>query len=114
MRAASVLGVEAGALWKTIIPIQIFGIVLCFVHAVLAGIQEKKRGAGLHGKLALEDVAEETDDEIKVNEENELAMPNLFVFNILLTVAVIALLVWDQLPNYVPFIKLVKEYSDLF
>lgn len=118
MRAASVLGVEAGVLWKTIIPIQIFGIVLCLVHAVLAGIQEKKRGAGLHGKLALEDVAEEADDEITVNGENELARPKLFVFNILLTVAVIALLVWDQLPNYVPFMigvaaALIVNYTPL-
>ena len=103
MRVASVLGVEAGALWKTIIPIQIFGIVLCLVHAVLAGIQEKKRGAGLHGKLAQEAVANYTDNEIKVKEENELARPKLFVFNILLTIAVIALLVWDQFPSYVPF-----------
>lgn len=60
MRVASVLGVEAGALLKTIIPIQIFGIVLCLVHAVLAGIQEKKRGAGLHGKLAQEAVSKYT------------------------------------------------------
>ena len=28
MRAATVLGIEAGALWNTIIPIQIFGIIL--------------------------------------------------------------------------------------
>ncbi|MBR3231096.1 MAG: citrate transporter, partial [Lachnospiraceae bacterium] len=52
MRAASVLGIEAGSLWSTIIPIQIFGIVLCLAHAVLAGVQEKARGAGLTGKLA--------------------------------------------------------------
>lgn len=95
MRVASVLGVEAGALWKTIIPIQIFGIVLCLVHAVLAGIQEKKRGAGLHGKLAQEAVSKYTNNEINVKEENELARPKLFVFNILLTIAVIALLIWD-------------------
>jgi CitMHS family citrate-Mg2+:H+ or citrate-Ca2+:H+ symporter len=52
MRAASVLGVEAGQLWGTLIPIKIFGIALCLAHAVLAGFQEKARGAGLNGKLA--------------------------------------------------------------
>lgn len=103
MRVATVLGVEAGALWKTIIPIQIFGIVLCLVHAVLAGIQEKKRGAGLNGKLAQEAVDNDTDNEIKVKEENDLARPKFFLFNILLTIAVIALLIWDQFPSYVPF-----------
>ena len=103
MRAASVLGMESGALWRTIIPIQIFGIVLCLVHAVLAGIQEKKRGAGLHGKLAEQGVQEDADEVQQVKEENDLARPKLFAFNILLTISVIALLVWDQFPSYVPF-----------
>ena len=48
MRAASVLGIEAGSLWQTILPIQIFGIVLALAHAVFTGFQEKKRGAGLN------------------------------------------------------------------
>ena len=52
MRAATVLGIEAGELWKTLLPIQAFGIVLSLAHAVLAGMQEKARGAGLNGKLA--------------------------------------------------------------
>ncbi len=105
MRAASVLGVEAGQLWRTIIPIQIFGIFLCLGHAVLAGMQEKARGAGLNGKLAHEAVVEDDDAEIsgQAKQDNELARPHLFVFNILLTIAVIALLVWDQFPSYVPF-----------
>ena len=103
MRAASVLGMESGALWRTIIPIQIFGIVLCLVHAVFAGIQEKKRGAGLHGKLAEQGAQEDVDEVQQVKEENDLARPKLFAFNIILTIAVIALLVWDQFPSYVPF-----------
>lgn len=105
MRAASVLGTEAGALWKTILPVQIFGIVLALAHAVLTGFQEKKRGAGLHGKLA------ETEGVIELNEtsgaasagDSELARPKLFIFNILLTVAVIAMLIWDVFPSYYPF-----------
>ena len=46
MRAASVLGIEAGSLWQTILPIQAAGIVLSLAHAVLAGLQEKARAAG--------------------------------------------------------------------
>jgi len=104
MRAASVLGIEAGQLWKTLIPVQIFGVVLVLVHAVIAGIQEKKRGAGLHGKLAQEHAAEDKAlEEAHEKEENELARPKLFAFNLLLTFAVIALLVWDKFPSYVPF-----------
>ena len=102
MRAASVLGMEAGALWRTLIPIQIFGIILCLAHAVLAGFQEQARGAGLHGKLAQEEGAVNVAaaDAAAVN---ELARPKLFIFNLILTLAVIALLVWDQFPSYLPF-----------
>lgn len=104
MRAASVLGMEAGQLWNKLIPIQIFGILLCLVHAVFAGVQEKKRGAGLNGKLAQaassEDAAEEAQH---AADKNEYARPKLFAFNIALTIAVIAMLVWDQFPSYYPF-----------
>ena len=104
MRAASVLGIEAGQLWGKLIPVQVFGIVLCLAHAVLAGVQEKKRGAGLHGKLAegagAVDAAEEAQHQ---KDENEYARPKLFVFNICLTIAVIAMLVWDKFPSYFPF-----------
>ena len=104
MRAASVLGIEAGQLWGKLIPVQVFGIVLCLAHSVLAGVQEKKRGAGLHGKLAeaagTVDAAEEAQHQ---KDENEYARPKLFVFNICLTIAVIAMLVWDKFPSYFPF-----------
>ena len=104
MRAASVLGIEAGQLWGKLIPVQVFGIVLCLAHAVLAGVQEKKKGAGLHGKLAeaagTVDAAEEAQHQ---KDENEYARPKLFVFNICLTIAVIAMLVWDKFPSYFPF-----------
>ncbi len=102
MRAASVLGMEAGALWKTLIPIQIFGIILCLAHAVLAGFQEQARGAGLHGKLAQEEGAVEV-TAAEAAAVNDLARPKLFIFNLILTIAVIALLVWDQFPSYLPF-----------
>ena len=104
MRAASVLGIEAGELWKTILPIQIFGIALALGHAFLAGLQEKKRGAGLHGKLAeIEGNVELQETAAAAVEENELARPKLFLFNILLTVAIIAMLIWDVFPSYFPF-----------
>ena len=103
MRAASVLGIEAGSLWQTILPIQIFGIVLAIAHSVLAGWQEKRRGAGLHGKLAETEGVIEMEEKVEEAKENELARPKLFIFNILLTIAVIAMLIWDVFPSYVPF-----------
>ncbi len=96
MRAATVLGIEASALWTTLIPIQIFGLVLAIAHAVLAGFQEKKRGAGLA-------TGETLDAFTAASGDNELARPKLFWFNLVLTVAVIALRIWDVFPSYVPF-----------
>lgn len=101
-RAATVLGIEASDLWSTLLPIQAFGIVLCLAHAVLAGIQEQKRGAGLNGKLAQLE-GDVVLDEAAQEAQNDLARPKLFLFNILLTLIVIALLVWDKFPSYMPF-----------
>ena len=102
MRAATVLGVEAARLWSTLIPIQIFGNASVFVVAVIFGLKEKARGAGLHGKLH-EIEGEVVLDDAQEKEKNELARPKLFIFNIILTIAVIALLIYDIFPSYVPF-----------
>ena len=106
MRAATVLGIEAGSLWQTILPIQACGIVLALAAAVLNGIIEQKRGAGLNGKLAQEATHLNRVEEAAAEAEsanNDLARPKLFVFNIILTIAVIALLIKDIFPSYVPF-----------
>lgn len=118
MRAASVLGMEAGNLWSTLIPVQVFGICLALGHAVLSGFQEKKRGAGIHGKLAQTEGAVTVDTAAATAESNELARPKLFAFNVVLTIAVIALLVWDKFPSYVPFmlgvgISILVNYGDV-
>ena len=103
MRAASVLGVEAGSLWRTLLPVQLFGIVLALAHAVLAGVQEKARGAGLNGKLAQQEGAVTITETAQATENSDLARPKLFLFNVVLTVAVIAMLIWDVFPSYFPF-----------
>jgi CitMHS family citrate-Mg2+:H+ or citrate-Ca2+:H+ symporter len=102
MRAATVLGIEAGSLWQTLLPIQAAGIVLSFAVAVIMGIMEKNRGAGLNGKLAQIE-GEVVLSEAEASGDNELARPKLFIFNIALTIAVIALLIKDIFPSYVPF-----------
>lgn len=103
MRAAAVLGMEASSFWHTILPIQICGVVLAFAVAFVNGVLEKKRGAGLNGKLAEIEGNVETEAGAETEKQNEFARPKLFLFNILLTVAVIALLILDIFPSYVPF-----------
>ena len=111
MRAATVIDMPANQLWMKILPIQIFGIVLALVHAGFAGWQEKKRGAGLHGKLAMEhgEIALEDGEQVAAN-TSDLARPKLFWFNIGLTLCVIALLIVGgidslglDIPSYYPF-----------
>lgn len=102
-RAASILGIESIDLWQTIMPIQLFGIVLAFAYAVMTGLQEKKRGAGLKGDPPDEDITIELLKQGVYPVDSELSRPKLFIFNILLTAAVIAMLIWDEFPGYFPF-----------
>jgi len=94
VRAATVLGTEAGDLWQMILPVQIFGVIICLAHGVLAGIQEKQLGAGLISGQDFKS-SEVTD---KSSRDKKI-----FIFNVLLTLAVIAALIVTKIPDYVPF-----------
>ena len=100
LRTATVLSIEGSKLWHTILPVQLFAIVLALGHAFLAGIQEKTRGAGVNESLAN---TEEREAFAKVKADSEdLARPNRLFINILLTIAVIAMLAWNRFPSYYP------------
>ena len=103
VRTATVLGIEVSSMWRTLLPIQILGILLSLAHAVLAGLQEKARGAGLHGRLAKTEGDIEIGDGDYIFEIRQLTRPKMFLFNISLTVAVIVLLIWGIFPSYFPF-----------
>lgn len=103
MRAASVLSIEANELWSKLMPMQAVGIVLALATAIIWGRIEIKRGAGMNGKLALEGNEEDT---VKVEEQSsrkDLARPKLFLFNLLLTLAVIVSLIFLKVPSYLVF-----------
>lgn len=101
MRAASVLGVESNDLWSQILPMQIVGLVLAVGTAIFWGLQEKRRIAKL-GDAAVEDVGK-YDDSDSEEKNNELARPKNFIFNVILTLAVIIVLVLDIFPSYYVF-----------
>ena len=101
MRAASVLGIESNDLWSQIVPMQVVGLVLAVGTAIFWGFQEKKRIAKL-GDAAVED-ASKYDDSDSEEKNNELARPKNFLFNVILTLAVIIVLVMDIFPSYYVF-----------
>lgn len=104
MRAASVLGIEANVLWAELLPMQAVGIVVSLATAIIWGRIEVKRGAGMNGKLALAGGNTEEDViEVEEKQENDLAKPEKFIFNILLTLVVIVCLVFLPVPSYLVF-----------
>ena len=101
MRAASVIEMEPNDLWFQLMPMQVVGFVLAIGTAIFWGLQEKKRIAKL-GDAAAEEAGKYDDSD--ENEGNtDLARPQNFVFNVILTLAVIIVLVLDIFPAYYVF-----------
>ena len=103
MRAATVLGIEPNKLWLQILPMQIVGIVIALATAFIWGNIEKRRGAGTEEvmeKAALEMQEEEEEAGMK---ESDLARPQNFIFNLILTLVVIACLIFVKVPSYYVF-----------
>lgn len=112
-RAATVISMDANELWQIMIPIQLVGCVFNIAIAVLLGLLAVKMGAGA-GKG--EDVAVDTKAQ---EEENSLrkSVPFL-IFNLLLTVGLIAVLSIGIITSYVAFmvalsVALAVNYPDL-
>lgn len=110
-RAATVLSMDATELWHILIPIQIVGIGFNILLAVLLGMYAIKHGAG-----AGNGVAEEVDQKAK-DEEAALRRPKLLIFNLLLTIALLAVLASGVINSYVAFmtalsIALAVNYPD--
>ena len=101
MRAASVIEVEPNDLWFQLMPMQVVGFVLAIGTAIFWGFQEKKRIAKL-GDAAAEE-AGKYDDSDSGESNTDLARPQNFVFNVILTLAVIIVLVMDIFPSYYVF-----------
>lgn len=97
-RAATGLSMDANELWHMLIPIQIIGLAMNMVLAVLLGMLAVKQGAGAGKGIAVET------DEKKKEEEDALRRPKLLIFNLLLTVFLIAVLSVGIVTSYVAFL----------
>ena len=83
-------------------PMQVVGLVLAVGTAIFWGLQEKKRIAKLGDAIAAED-AGKYDDSDDGKKDETLARPQNFIFNVILTLAVIIVLVLDIFPSYYVF-----------
>lgn len=98
-RTATVLGMDATELWYILIPIQILGVVTTIALAVILGIIEKKRGAGFKVSADVE-----SGDTAEIDKQgDELKRPKLLWINVILTVGLIATLMFDIITSYVVF-----------
>lgn len=98
-RAATVISMDANALWQILIPVQLVGCVFNIVIAVLLGMMAVKMGAGA-GK------GQEVAADAAVSEDAHplrKSVPYL-LFNLVLTVGLIAVLSMGLVTSYVAFL----------
>ncbi|MDD6213089.1 MAG: citrate:proton symporter [Clostridiales bacterium] len=101
MRAASVLGMEANALWRQLMPMQGVGILIALITAIVWGNIEKKRIEALgaaNSDMLDSDILDDADEK-----NTELLRPKMFFFNVILTLAVILCLIFVPVPAYYVF-----------
>lgn len=103
-RTASVLGMDVTELWRPLIKIQVIGLVLLVILAVILALREKRLIA--KRSLLNEDIYEDVNPSIApVDEEGaaatkaeSLRRPKLLWLNALLALSVIGVLVWGVIP----------------
>ena len=94
-RVATVLKMDATELWHLLIPIQVVGAVLTVGLAVILGILEKRRLAALGGPSLLADVPDAGVEPAGKQDGDELRRPELLWCNVLLTLLVIGVLMFN-------------------
>lgn len=105
-RAAAVLGMDVTELWRPLIKIQIIGLLLLMIVALVLGLREKRIIAKKIAAGLLEDTSEEEvlvdesnlDDKIASKEGISLQRPKMLWLNVIIAVSVIGLLVWGEVP----------------
>ncbi len=97
-RAATVMKMDANVLWHMLIPVQIVGFVANIALGALLGMLAVKWGAGA-GRGVKVDV-----DAKAQAEQDALRRPKLLLFNLALTIGLIAVLSTNYLTSYVAFL----------
>ncbi len=106
VRAATVIKMDSTLLWHRLIPMQVVGLIAALVVAVIVGLQEVKRGAGLRTTDNVQEdsaavLQQQTNTAVQGKED--YSRPQFFWFNLFLTLAVILVLMFIKLPTFYPF-----------
>lgn len=121
-RTAAVLGMDVTELWRPLIKVQVIGLILLIVLAVLLAMREKRLIArrGDFNKEIFEeaDPLDVTAQDEKSQKAAALRRPKLLWANTILALAVIGVLVWGAIPAGLAFmigvsIALPLNYPDM-
>ncbi|HIW13077.1 MAG TPA: citrate:proton symporter [Candidatus Salinicoccus stercoripullorum] len=107
-RTAAVLSVDPSELWQPLIPLQVVLILLLSAMGALVGKLEQnrlKKNGLLNGDINFDQFALGGE---KDESAAELERPKLLWFNLLLTILVVALLMWGALPAGLVFMLAVS------
>ncbi len=96
-RAATVVGSDAVTLWKTILPVQILGIILIYISCFLISRYEVKKGYFVYQPNMNVSFRELSQEEL------DLRRPKLFWINLLLTIMILVML-FIGIPAFIPFL----------
>ncbi|NVO16184.1 MAG: TRAP transporter large permease subunit [Rhodoplanes sp.] len=103
-RAAAVLNVEVNELFVQILPILGASLVYVFAMAWVMGLRERKRlGFGAVGTKAIAPEQIEEMVSVILESDKELKRPRLFVFNVVLTLAVLGVLLMGWVSGAIAF-----------
>ncbi|NBJ71411.1 MULTISPECIES: citrate:proton symporter [Clostridia] len=102
-RSASVLNMDVTELWRPLIPVQVIGLMLMVVLAIVLGYREKRRITKEYGSIEAASAMESDfrmvgDTSESLEKEAESFSANKFWINALLAIAVIGTLVWGVIP----------------
>lgn len=86
---------------ETMLALLGFATVIALVTAFVWGNIEKRRGAGVNSTLVI-DYGDSDDTGVSQEQKNELARPQFFWVNLILTLVVILALVFVKIPSYAP------------
>lgn len=102
-RAATVLEMDLNQLWHRLIPVQLVGLAVNLILAVLLGIMAIKQGAGyLAGKEERGNRSQ--DEERDKAPDRELQRPRLLRFDLILTLTLVIILAAGVVPSYLAFL----------